>query len=314
MKIYQLIYDYNRSNDSEKDAYHIPFEHSNIASSIFLNKKHTERLPKKIYFRSNLNIITKTDFPLNDLRIPIMSDRLIKLIKSIGDINLKEIPAIMLDDKFLESKFDSSGSLINEVKYVDNYKAIMLLDRIDCFDYENSIYEPGELNPNIPGYIRKLVLNISDINLPPIFRIKESPSRILITEKVKKLIIDKDISGCLFENVETKKELKNTRQIGGILGKEYFELGRGNRKVSENYLRPYILGFNINNKQKPFVVAMGDNHSDTVATKLSIAELVSGKWDEHIRLSNSEKFVESLKKALKNKEEFPQKFILELIK
>jgi len=98
------------------------------------------------------------------------------------------------------------------------------------------------------------------------------------------------------------------------LGEKYFELGRGYENFSENYSRPYLLGVNINNKEKPFVIAMGNHHSDMGATKLSVDELVSGKWDEHIRFSNSEKFVESLKKALKNNEEFPQKFILELIK
>lgn len=220
MRIYRLIYDYNRAQDSERDAYHIPFENSNKSSTMFLNKKHIERLPKQIYFESNLNTITKTDFPLNDLNIPIMSDRLIEVIKSIGDINLKEVPVVMLDRTFLENKFHSSGSLKDVVKYFDNYKAIMLLDRIECFDYQNSIYEPGELNPNIPGYIKKIVLNISDINIPPIFRLKESPSKIFITEKTKELIVTKKkINGCLFEKVETDKEIKTD----GKLGKEYFE-------------------------------------------------------------------------------------------
>ena len=86
------------------------------------------------------------------------------------------------------------------------------------------------------------------------------------------------------------------------------------RNVLKNYLCPYILGININDKEKPFVVAMGDNHSDIGVSKLSVDELISGKWDEHIEFSNSKKFIESLKKALKDKEEFPQKFILELIK
>lgn len=58
----------------------------------------------------------------------------------------------------------------------------------------------------------------------------------------------------------------------------------------------YILGINIKNIQKPFVIAMGSHHSDTRAIKLSIDELVSGKWDEHIRFSNSERFIERLKK------------------
>jgi len=98
------------------------------------------------------------------------------------------------------------------------------------------------------------------------------------------------------------------------LGKDYFEISRGFEKISENYSRPYLIGVNINDLAKPFLIASGDHHSDMGAIKLSSDELLSGKWNEHIKLSNSEKFIENLKIAIKNKEEFPQKFILEMIK
>ena len=100
----------------------------------------------------------------------------------------------------------------------------------------------------------------------------------------------------------------------GQLGKDYFEIGRGYKKVSENYSRPYLFGVNVLDNKKPFVVASGSHHSDFGATKLSVDELISGKWDEHIVICNSAKFIENLKKAMINKEMFPQKFILELIK
>ena len=100
----------------------------------------------------------------------------------------------------------------------------------------------------------------------------------------------------------------------GQLGKDYVEIGRGYEKVSENYSRPYLLGVNTLDNEKPFVIASGDHHSDFGATKLSVEELVSEKWNKHIKLCNSEKFIDNLKTALKNKEVFPQKFILELIK
>lgn len=80
----------------------------------------------------------------------------------------------------------------------------------------------------------------------------------------------------------------------GNLGKDYFELGRGYEKISKHYSRPYVLGVNINHKEKPFIVAMGDHHSDIGAIKLSVDELVSGKFDEHIKFSNSDNFIENL--------------------
>lgn len=67
------------------------------------------------------------------------------------------------------------------------------------------------------------------------------------------------------------------------------------------------------NKEKPFIVAMGDSPYDTAVSTISQEELISGKWDDHIIKSNCQEFVAQLKKAIANQEEFPQKFILDLV-
>ena len=79
----------------------------------------------------------------------------------------------------------------------------MIMDRWQCFDYQNSIYEPSELNPNIPGYIKKIVLRTSEVKPPPIFRINETPSTIFITAEIRDEIVKNKIIGCDFERVET---------------------------------------------------------------------------------------------------------------
>lgn len=203
MKIYKLKQDFEHTGDTGKDAFHIPFEHSDKASVIFLNKKYIPKLPDKIYFEANFNLIPKYDYPLTDLRIPIMSDKLIQLVKTIGNLSAIEVPVIMLDDTYLKSKFDNKGKLIADVKFIDSYKAIMFTERYNCFDKEKSDFEPSELNPSIPGYINRLVIKSSDQFLPPIFRINESPSTLLMTEVLKNKIEGKGIKGCIFEEVET---------------------------------------------------------------------------------------------------------------
>lgn len=97
------------------------------------------------------------------------------------------------------------------------------------------------------------------------------------------------------------------------LGSKYYEIGRGHEKISEIYSLPYIIGVDITERDKPFVVAVGDHHPDIGASKVSVKELISGKWDEHIALSNCVEFVEKLKRAMDEGETFPQQFILELI-
>jgi len=97
------------------------------------------------------------------------------------------------------------------------------------------------------------------------------------------------------------------------LGKRFFEIGRGYRKVSEHYNCPYLLGVDIKDKDRPFVVATGDTHGDSAASLVSVEELISGVWDEHILRSNCIEFIEKLKNAINQGDTFPQKFILDMI-
>ena len=97
------------------------------------------------------------------------------------------------------------------------------------------------------------------------------------------------------------------------LGERFTEIGRGYEKVTEDYKRPYILGVDFNDKEKPFVVASGDYHSDFVAALISIVVLLSEKWKDHITKSNCAEFVNGLSKAIESGEQFPQKIIIEKV-
>lgn len=98
-----------------------------------------------------------------------------------------------------------------------------------------------------------------------------------------------------------------------LLGKKYSELGRGYEQKSEFYKCPYVIGVDVTAKEKPYVVAMGAHHSDNAGSLISQEELISGKWDNHIKKSNCQEFVAQLKIAIKNQEPFPQQFLLELV-
>ncbi len=97
------------------------------------------------------------------------------------------------------------------------------------------------------------------------------------------------------------------------LGTRFTEIGRGYDKVTENYERPYILGVDINDKEKPFIVASGDHHSDSCATLVSVDELLSDRWKSHIQKSNCSDFVERLRESIEHGELFPQNIILEKV-
>jgi len=200
-KIYSLNWEYSHSGDSERDAFHIPFENSDKSSTIFLNPRYKDKLPNRILFRANFNIIPDFDYPLTDLYVPILSDKMISLLTEIGDFKAIFTSVIMIDDTFLDEIYDKSGDLKPDLKTVSSYKAITIVNRENCFDFENSIYKPSELNPSIPGYVKMIVLKPLE-NSPPIFRIKEVPSMLFITEKAKLLLELNNIKGCVFEEVK----------------------------------------------------------------------------------------------------------------
>lgn len=201
-RIYTLNWDYSHSEELERDAFHIPFENSDKSSTIFLNPKYKDKLPSKVMFNANFKLIPSIDYPLTDLNIPVFSNKMISLINQIGDFDAIFTNVIMIDNRFTENIYDEKGRLKSEIPINSDYKAITLVNREKCFDFENSIYLPSELNPNKPGFIKKLVLKYSS-SLPPIFRVKEAPSKLLVIQNVKEILEANDINGCVFEEVET---------------------------------------------------------------------------------------------------------------
>ena len=97
------------------------------------------------------------------------------------------------------------------------------------------------------------------------------------------------------------------------LGERFFELGSGYEVITESYSRPYLLGVDISEVSQPFVLASGDHHSDMNAVTISLDELLSGKWDEHIAKAQCTSFIHALKQAINQGESFPPKFLKDLV-
>ena len=202
---YILNWDYSHSGDMERDAYHVKFTNSDKATTIFLNSKYIDKLPPQIVFNANFNCIPKIDYPLTDLNIPIMSEKMIETLKKSGEFNAIFTPVIMILDTYVDNRKESEINLNKNAHKSFNYKAMTLIDRENCFDYSKSEYEPSEINPKIPGYIKKIVLKYNPLS-PPVFRIKEAPSHIFITQNTKELLESNNISGCKYEMVEVSCE------------------------------------------------------------------------------------------------------------
>jgi hypothetical protein len=207
--VYILHCDYSHSEDSERDALHFPFAEDDKITYYFSNPLlyGEELLPKVIYFQANFQVVPYYDFPLTDLSIPVVSTKMLSVLKNVGDFDCLEIPVIMVDDTYLDKKFDENGNLKNDVPSIDSYKAIRLPSLISCFDYDKSEYKPSRSNPKLPSRITRVALKQTNGSFPPIFRVDVVSSEIFISQMAKDELEQSGIKGCVFQEVEVSGEL-----------------------------------------------------------------------------------------------------------
>lgn len=82
MSAFKLFWHYNHSGDKERDAYHLPFKDDDKVFNFFASPGiyGRELLPKEIIFQANFNLILLFDFPLTDLQIPVMHQRMFDIL------------------------------------------------------------------------------------------------------------------------------------------------------------------------------------------------------------------------------------------
>lgn len=199
---YILKHDYTHSGDPERDAFHVPFQYSDRASTIFLNPKYKDKLPNIIYFQANFNLIPDFDYPLTDLSIPVMSKGMLGILKGVKAFESFEVPIVMFDDTFLGERFDNDGRLKSEVNKEESYQALVIVNRESCFDFERSEFTLSTIDPSKPGVISEIVLAEPENGFPPIFRIAETPSTLFVSQSAKEALEAAGIKGCVFEEVE----------------------------------------------------------------------------------------------------------------
>lgn len=204
MKVYKLDWDYQHSGDTEKDAFHIPFNDDDKAMYYFSSPEiyGADLLPDEILFQANFSLIPSYDYPLTDLQIPILSRRMYEVLQLIGLKDDLVVPVIMIDDSYLGDRFKSEGILNSEVPTNKDYLALRLSSLQSYFDSENSDYRPLRSNPNAPGRIKKLVLKEPPEGFPPIFRVDVISSSLFISQIAKEALESAGIKGCVFEEVE----------------------------------------------------------------------------------------------------------------
>lgn len=145
----------------------------------------------------------QTDFLYTDDSdlIPIISKRMLYVLRSVGEFPYKTISTRIYDYGFQnQGENDSEGCTIPPAgEFNEDYVSLQLLEHVDGIDYERTEFR-ASTNPDIfPPYISNLVLREPVGGFPPIFRLaKKRTTYILVSPAAKEALEESDIKGIHF--------------------------------------------------------------------------------------------------------------------
>lgn len=124
-----------------------------------------------------------TDYPLIKQNWPILSQRSIDSLRSVGEFPHQAFPVVIYDTSVVETESPNR-----------NYVALQLLSHLDIIDWENSIYEVGEFYTSF----RSIALHEPEFGFPPIFRVKHKSASLFVSSAARDALQAAGIRGMSF--------------------------------------------------------------------------------------------------------------------
>jgi hypothetical protein len=202
-KVYQLTWDLDHLIDNaEVDGWLRDLDFPNAPDeSAFWRIKEDLNLPNPVEFDAIGKIFEVIDYPYTDVRWPIMSRRMLDTLLSVGSFRYRVYPLLMIDCKAI-AYADDASPIKSGIEY-DNFFAVHLLEDLDIFDWENSIYERDADAPHVLKDIEKLVLREPSEGFPPLFRVITSrlKARLYVSAEARTALEAAGIRGVVFRRI-----------------------------------------------------------------------------------------------------------------
>jgi len=149
-------------------------------------------------FEANFRTLGVIDYPYNDVSWPIMSKKMLDTLLAVGTFPHRVIPVIMIDDTVMTpDRYDEAGNPKPGVG-TDRFVAIQLLEELDVFDWEQSVYERHERFPEYVTFVEKLALKTRPGGFPPLFYIAHYPARLFVSAEARLALEKAGIQGLEF--------------------------------------------------------------------------------------------------------------------
>jgi hypothetical protein len=157
------------------------------------------RLPEKIEFETWGDIIYQTDYPYCKPQWPIMSKRMLDTLLAVGEFPHQAIPVTMID---IQKYYDESvGKYIAPEKRIESFVAVQLLEQLDLFDWDRSVYTLEPHRADRIDRIKRMVIKELDGGLPPLFRIETCCATLYVSPQGRAALEAAGIKGVGFSNL-----------------------------------------------------------------------------------------------------------------
>jgi hypothetical protein len=182
----------------ERDAYLVEFPGHLKYSTKFCRPVEFDYPTHNVEFQGYESILKNTDYPFCDVSWPIMSKRMLNTLLTVKDFPYRtwDIPFVGFPDNTSDELLEKR--LSGGVRHDNEFVVVQLLEQLDIFDRENSVYRESDILPGAVNSIRKLALNVPEEGLPPIFRLKVSPVGLYVSPECRAALEAASIKGIRF--------------------------------------------------------------------------------------------------------------------
>ncbi len=194
---YRLFWDTKHLGKTDEDATLVPFKGKEYVCGWIGTEP--LQVPDPVLFEANFKVTRQSDYPCNDVNWPLMSPRMIEVLRSVGDFPHRLVPVRLVDHKVRRAaRYVPDGSLRPEVMD-DRFAAVQLTEHIDVVDWERSVFERDQIGPGIVFHsFDKLILREPSGGFPPLFRIPASKGLLLVSARARRALEAAGIVGIKF--------------------------------------------------------------------------------------------------------------------
>jgi hypothetical protein len=187
-----------RDTSREYDAYIVEWPEYRNYTTKFLAADDFAYPTHDVKFQGYESSLGDTDYPYCSVYWPIMSKRMLNTLLSVKKFPYRtwDVPFVGFPDNAPE------GLLVKElrdgVRHDNEFVAVQLLEHLDIFDRDKSVYKESKILDGAVNSIRKLALHIPEEGLPPIFRLKVAPVQLYVSPECRAALEAANIRGVRF--------------------------------------------------------------------------------------------------------------------